>query len=327
MVVQTGGILSPYVAAFYGVGLTGSWAGKPFSKFTFFGLIFCILALSIPFLSEIYQRQSVSDQDSKVLTALLLHLSLVVFFSVFFWLLKDQNDKIRLQIKDQQINRISELDIVVKERTTQLSTIRLNLATDFHDETGNILAAITRQAALLKLKLKVDDPNIGIVENIIQNSENLYASSRDFLWSVNHESDSPNSLFIYLTDFGQRFYNQFDIAFSANESDELLRDSHTAHMPAFASRHLIFIFKEAMTNVVKHSGASEVVLEMHIKSSLVSFSLRDNGKWKLTDKTVAHNGLNNMLKRVKENALDLKVEKRESGTSISVSSPLVDPYS
>lgn len=326
IVAQTDGILSFYVSAFYGVVLTGSWADKPFSTLTFTGLIFCLLAVSTPFLFEIWEQKSISDLNAKMLSALFFHLALSVFFLIFFWKLKNQNDKIRLQIRKQQINRISELDTAVKERNLQLSTIRQNLATDFHDETGNILAAITRQAGQLKLKLKEDHPVTEIVDNIIQNSEHLYSSSRDFLWSVNHESDDPDALFTYLTSFGQLYYNQFDIAFSVQKNRKLKGYEKGGQMPAFASRQLIFIFKEAMTNVIKHSGATEVVLEMNLQSNRVLFSLHDDGKWKPIDKTIEHNGLANMQKRVKENGLELKFNKKEKGTSLTVSCPLVNPY-
>lgn len=326
IVTRTGGIFSFYISAFYGVILTGSWAGKPFSKFTFIGLILSLLIISSPFITEIWELKYLSPLLTKKLTALVVYLALSIFFLMFFWLLKTQNDKIRLQIKIQQTNRISELDGAVKERNEQLSTIRQNIATDFHDETGNILAAITRQAGQLKLKLKEDHPAIEIVDNIIQNSEHLYDSSRDFLWSVNHESDDPEVLFTYLTSFGQLYYNQFDIAFSAKEKKDLKGYEKGYQMPSFASRQLIFIFKEAMTNVIKHSGANEVILEMNLQLNNVLFSLHDNGKWKAINKTIAHNGLNNMGKRAKENGLELKIDKKEKGTSLMVGCPLASPY-
>ncbi len=78
-----------------------------------------------------------------------------------------------------------------------------------------------------------------IIDNIIMNSDHLYASSRDFLWSVNNNSDDPQELFAYLTSFGQVFYNQFDIAFSVKSTVNAVVES--VQLQAFASRHIIFI--------------------------------------------------------------------------------------
>jgi signal transduction histidine kinase len=248
------------------------------------------------------------------------HIVLTIFFGTFFWFVQEQHDAARLQIREQQHIRIDLLDRAVKERTQQLSTMRQNLASDFHDETGNMLSAITRQAAVLKLKLKDQSSVLSIVDNIIANSDQLYASSRDFLWSVNNNSDDPQELFAYLTSFGQIFYNQFDIAFSANVTINSAQES--AHLQPFASRHIIFIFKEAMTNVAKHAGATEVILEMAVYQKHVSISLQDDGSWKEPDEAILHNGLQNMEKRSRDNQFKLNVYGSSKGTRLQLEAPV-----
>ncbi|WP_159474542.1 sensor histidine kinase [Dyadobacter sp. 3J3] len=308
--LETGAIDSPAVTTLYLLLLTGFWFNRRI------GLV--MIGLNI--LAIIYIFYSVPEADGQNLYAVVSHIVLTIFFGAFFWFVQEQHDAARLQIREQQHIRIDLLDRAVKDRTQQLSTMRQNLASDFHDETGNMLSAITRQAAILKLKLKDQPAVLSIVDNIIMNSDQLYASSRDFLWSVNNNSDDPQELFAYLTSFGQVFYNQFDIAFSVKSTVNSLIES--AHLQAFASRHIIFIFKEAMTNVAKHSGAREVLLEMAVFQEYVSISLQDDGSWKEPLEGQPHNGLHNMEKRSKENNFRFKVYGSSQGTRLQIDAPV-----
>lgn len=308
--LETGAIDSPAVTTLYLLLLTGFWFNRKI------GL--CMMVLNMISITIIFY--SVPEANGQSLYAVVSHIVLTIFFGIFFWFVQEQHDAARLQIREQQHIRIDLLDRAVKERTQQLSTMRQNLASDFHDETGNMLSAITRQAAVLKLKLKDQSSVLTIVDNIIANSDQLYASSRDFLWSVNNNSDDPQELFAYLTSFGQVFYNQFDIAFSANVTINSAQES--AHLQPFASRHIIFIFKEAMTNVAKHAGAREVILEMAVYQKHVSISLQDDGSWKEPDEAVFHNGLQNMEKRSRDNQFKFNVYGSSRGTRLQLEAPV-----
>ncbi|MGZ3873691.1 MAG: sensor histidine kinase [Mucilaginibacter sp.] len=246
-----------------------------------------------------------------------MNILITIFFGGFLaWQQYDQESD-RARIRDLQDKKISVLDEVVKKRTEQLNSIRESIATDFHDETGNMLSAITRQASLLKLKLNPDNGVLPIVETIIQNSNALYASSKDFLWHLNHNSDDPLELFGYLTAYGQRYYNQFDIAFSS--------EAETTHLVQFeplTALNIIFIFKEAMTNVVKHAGATEVKLAMISLPGNIRYLLSDNGTWKDADRMTEHYGLANMERRCRKYNFGFALSKQPAGTSIEITLPV-----
>ncbi len=308
--LETGAIDSPAVTTLYLVLLTGFWFNRKI------GLV--MIGLNIIAIMIIYY--AVPEATAQSSYAAVSHIVLTIFFGAFFWFVQEQHDAARLQIREQQHIRIDLLNRAVKDRTQQLSTMRQNLASDFHDETGNMLSAVTRQAAMLRLKLKDHPAVIPIVDTIIANSDQLYASSRDFLWSVNNNSDDPQELFAYLTSFGQVFYNQFDIAFSVHSA--INSGNEAAQLEPFASRHIIFIFKEAMTNVAKHAGATEVVLEMAVYAKHVSIALRDDGKWKEPDAGIQHNGLLNMQKRSKDNGFKLSICGSPQGTRLQLDAPV-----
>ncbi|QJD97014.1 hypothetical protein HH214_14620 [Mucilaginibacter robiniae] len=248
---------------------------------------------------------------------LIVNCLITVFFGGFLAYLQLDQERDRVKIKTLQDQKITLLDEAVKKRTEQLNTMRESMATDFHDETGNMLSAITRQASLLKLKLSSENKVLPIVDSIIKNSNRLYASSKDFLWHLNHNSDDPQELFDYLTAYGQLYYNQFDVAFSSKGDESRLKQFAPS-----AALNVIFIFKEAMTNVIKHSGASEVKLFMTCQIQHITYILEDNGSWKDADNEREHYGLTNMERRCKKNAFGFTLSKQPTRTRIEINVPV-----
>jgi signal transduction histidine kinase len=253
------------------------------------------------------------------LYALIMHCMITAFLGSFLAYSLMNNEKSRKKIialRDRQINL---LDDAVRQRTEQLNSMRQTIAADFHDQTGNMLAAINRQAAILQLRLNNNPEALPLVESIITNSNGLYASSKDFLWNLNNDSDNPATLFEYLTAYGQNFYNQFDIGFSAKISGTT---AQLQQLNPFAALNLIYIFKEAMSNVVKHSGADEVTMQMIYRESDVAYVLKDNGTWKEADIDTAHYGLNNIERRSEKSGFGYRLTKGADGTSIAISLPV-----
>jgi len=247
------------------------------------------------------------------LYALVMNALITIFFGGFLAYLQMDQERDRRALKALQEQKITILDRAVKKRTEQLNTMREALATDFHDETGNMLSAINRQAAVLKLRLGTNPQLQPIVESIVHNSNALYSASKDFLWHLNHDSDDPTELFHYLTAYGQYYYNQFDIAFSALE-----QYCSPRLMDPQAAINLIYIFKEAMTNVVKHAQASEVTFEMECLSDQVIYLLKDNGSWRIPEDHQHHYGLENIKKRCEKNRFVFSMASTPLGTQLKV---------
>lgn len=264
-------------------------------------------------------RVSAPAEWGSPLYATVLHTLITLFIGGFLAYVVRSQERSRRQIKALQDEKISVLDEAVRKRTEQLNSIRHTIATDFHDHTGNVLAAINRQAAMLELKMAGLEALLPLVRNIIANSDELYASSKDFIWNLNHDSDDPLTLFRYLTGYGQNFYNQFDISFSAEIRGN--RDEAQQLSP-FAALNLIYIFKEAMGNVVRHSAADEVFMTMTYGKDAVSYALRDNGRWKEADPSIAHHGLENMKRRSRQSGFGHTLNHGSDGTLITISAPL-----
>jgi signal transduction histidine kinase len=251
--------------------------------------------------------------------ALALHGFVTVFLGGAVAYGRYSENRQQLEIQRLQRQRISLLDEAVQQRTAQLQTLRQALAADFHDETGNVLAAITRQASELEWQLPDRPEVLPLVRGIIDNSNQLYAASKDFLWDLTHQSDQPEALFHYLAAHGQRYYNQFDVAFSAELT---AAPDPRGQLPPLASLNLLYLFKEAMANVVKHAGATEVLLTLTPTAGHVTYALQDNGRWTEPRPDTPHYGLQNMRARSRKNNFALTVAGTAHGTRVSLTVPV-----
>ena len=310
---RTGGIYSANVCIMYAY-LLGGLTGQP--KLGPFYILFNFIFL--------YALYLYTPSNSAVLGgkgyALFSHCMITFMVAAIFIILVKQKDKLLIQNKSSQNNKIMVLNDEVSRRTKELNNMRKTLAADFHDETGNMLSAITRQASLLKLQPDINACTLCIVEHIIANSNQLYASSRHFIWNLNNDSDDPQVLFNYLISFGQLFYNQFDISFSAENNVE----GAALRLEPFAAINLIFIFKEAMNNVVKHAEAKGVIIKMLYNDKHLQFSLTDDGTWKEPETKSSHHGLSNMEKRCLQNNFRFAVIHIDGvGTRVEIAAPVI----
>lgn len=253
------------------------------------------------------------------LYALFMHCLITAFLGCFLAYSLNNNEKSRKKIIALRDQKINLLDEAVRQRTEQLNNMRQTIAADFHDQTGNMLAAINRQATVLQLRFKNNQEILPLIESIITNSNGLYASSKDFLWNLNNDSDNPLTLFEYLTAYGQNFYNQFDIDFSA---ETIGHQKHLQQLNPFAALNLIYIFKEVMNNVVKHAGANEVTMQMIYGEGFINYILRDNGSWKEKDGATSHYGLKNIERRSDKSGFEFELTKGSNGTCVAISLPV-----
>jgi signal transduction histidine kinase len=292
------------------------WVDRKYGKYT--------ILSNIVVITLVYGKTLSADPAPAVIAELgnpayplTLHLLCTIFFGGFLAYLLNDQEKDRTKIKDLQDSKITALDQMVQVRTEQLNNVRATIARDFHDETGNTLSAITRLCYTLQSKLGQNDEAMPVVRHIIENSRQLYASSKDFLWNLDHNSDHPAELFQYITAYGQHYYNQLGMAFSASSDGNV-----KGLLPAFASLDIIYIFKEAMTNVVRHAGATEVNFSMVSSADIVIYRLMDNGSWKAADGHPSHLGLKNMQNRADKNNFTLMIQRSDTGTVVQVGIPV-----
>lgn len=203
---------------------------------------------------------------------------------------------------------LHERELLKKE----LANVHKNIAQDFHDELGNKIASISVLSNLMSKKMKENTKEFKQIKKINRDSNSLYSGMRDFIWSLDQNSNELDHVFCYLKDFGEDLFSNSDITFYVENLDI----SRQISLPYYWSKQLIFIFKEAMTNCIKHSKATEAVLHLNIQDNILIISLHDNGIGCTIESLKRKNGLVNMTERAKKinSVLDIK---NENGLKIS----------
>lgn len=225
-------------------------------------------------------------------------------------------------IKKERV-KSDKLKETLKQKTAaqnKLTRVRKEIAQDFHDEMGNKLASITVLADLASMKIKGKDTDTEkILSRIETQSKLLYNGTRDFIWSIDAQNDEIGVIYDYIKDFGEEFFDDLEIRYHTHKE---MNNNEKLILPQSWSLQLVFIFKEAMTNIAKYAHATHVYLSLIIANNTITFSIKDNGIGILQNKNIKNgNGLKNMQARINKlgGSATLNIESQEGkGTTIIV---------
>jgi signal transduction histidine kinase len=128
------------------------------------------------------------------------------------------------------------------------------------------------------------------------------------------DSDNLGKVFTYVRDFGEELFENTDIEFLA---ENLIDDSDDIPLPSGWSRQIVLIFKEAMTNALKHSLASEALLKLEPIGGSFVLIFRDNGCG-LSGNVKKGYGLKNMRGRAEQIGCRLTIGKTTGGEGTEV---------
>ena len=219
----------------------------------------------------------------------------LLFFAI--WLFY----KIQWQLKMNRLKTIAE--------------IRQKAADDFHDELGHRLTKIGLFVESLMLeKNTFPEKSAHILRKIQDNANELYHSTKDFIWAINPSKDSAMDLFILLRDFGDELYEDTSIQFSVEGWKEECKDFV---LDMDLKRQLVLIFKEAMNNALRHSNCKKVVFKIVECKKQIIISLKDDGDGFILDHEKFGYGLGSMINRSKKIGGQLEVKTEEGkGTEV-----------
>lgn len=212
-------------------------------------------------------------------------------------------------------NLSKQKTMIEKLRMEEQKKIRQNTARDFHDEMGNKLARITVLSDILKTKLPVNDEAQVLAKKIQENVGLLYQGTKDIIWSLNPENDNLDFLLKRISDFGVDLFIDTDIEFEAISVNEAFRNYF---LPIDYARNIIMIYKEVLTNILKHSCCIKVRTDaVLIEGNRVRLTITDNGKGFNKNESFNGNGLLNIRQRASYIGANLVIHS-DSGKGTSV---------
>ena len=174
-------------------------------------------------------------------------LLLVFVMGIILWI---QWMRIRMRVK-----RLQQIEEVKREENVK---VRQSASEDFHDEVGNSLTRIQVLTDVLQTKLgNGHDEEKRIISQIKENASGLYQGTRDILWALNPESDIIKEIGHRLESLGIDVYQDTGICFSYENQ---LGEFENEKLPGNFNRNIMMIFKEVMSNCLKHAKARHVKL-------------------------------------------------------------------
>ncbi|MGZ3863337.1 MAG: ligand-binding sensor domain-containing protein [Bacteroidia bacterium] len=192
--------------------------------------------------------------------------------------------------------RRKEKELLQKIREEEFMKLRQRTAEDFHDEMGNKLTRISILADILKSKAGLQEGETQtLVNQIKENTNALYAGSRDIIWSLNAQNDGIYEIVEHIRDKGMEIFHDtsIDFEFAHNITNNGLK------LKLDYSRNLIMVFKEIYNNILKHAKATEVRVDMNLTpENELHIIVSDNGIGFDADVIQKGNGIKNIKNRI-----------------------------
>ncbi len=171
-------------------------------------------------------------------------------------------------------HRRLRLTLARLEQQQSLERERMRIARDMHDEMGSKLTKIS----FLSEHAQVDAESTGQladkIESIAQTSRELLQTMDEIVWVVNPHNDTLENLAAYLSHYAVEYFQNTSI-----ECEQRLPQEIPHYPLSSETRHNLFLtFEEALNNVLKHSGATKVKVEMAVTTREFEVKVTDDGK-------------------------------------------------
>ncbi|GAB5408728.1 MAG: hypothetical protein BalsKO_10930 [Balneolaceae bacterium] len=209
---------------------------------------------------------------------------------------------------------------VYKIRLNQLLKVermRNKIASDLHDEVSATLTGISYFAEAIK-RDKDQSKAAHFVSLISESAGDAKEKITDIVWFINPENDSWELFLAKCRRFASDLLESKELEYTLKI---------TEHVPGKLSmevrQHLWMIFKEMVTNAVRHSEATRLDIIMDIENGILKLIVQDNGKGFDVDETKDGNGIRNIRKRAVKIGAVIKIHSEEDfGTRWRMELPL-----
>lgn len=221
--------------------------------------------------------------------------------------------------------RTAELETQIRERQRveqehAMEQERGRIAQDLHDELGSSLTEISMLGVRAQAVSTPAEKRGAYLQQMSDKARQMVTALDEIVWAMNPTHNSVASMVSYFSIYAERFLGLANIAWVLDgpfEADHCVLDSRHRHQ-------LFLAFKEALTNVVRHSKASEVRLNFQMKQNQIRLTISDNGQgWARGDQTEGMDGVINMRTRLQKLGGRFEItSKTGAGTVVRFDVPL-----
>jgi signal transduction histidine kinase len=223
---------------------------------------------------------------------------------------EERTTQLKREIEERQI--VEQHHAVERERT--------RVAQDLHDELGAGLTEVSILGSLANTPAVPPQDKSRYLDQLTHKARSLVISLDEIVWAVNPHYDSVASLASYFSLFAESFLNLAGITCRLRVMDDIPEYPLDSML-----RHGIFCaFKEALNNVIRHSGATEVQLIFEVVGDQLVLSVIDNGGgFEFVAESPGKDGLAGLCQRMQQLGGDCQITSQPGhGTKVQIRLPL-----
>ena len=212
--------------------------------------------------------------------------------------------------------------LVYKYRIRHLLAIehlRTRIATDLHDDMG---ASLSQISILSEVARKGATPQV--LTDIAEIARAMGADMSDIVWAISPKHDRFDDLIHRMRRFAGDTLGGTNIDLNF-EAEHLAGDSA---IPLEIRRPLYLVFKEAVNNVARHSGASKANIHLDQDRNFLKLTVEDNGRGFDPQRRYDGEGLTSIARRLAGIGGSAEWDSRpETGTRFAAIFPLGPRFS
>lgn len=157
----------------------------------------------------------------------------------------------------------------------KLQAVRNRIASDLHDEVGSSLSSIAIGSQLAASLSPVENQQLHkLLARIGETSSESLRSISDIVWAIDPKNDEGEALVKRMRRIANELLESkgIDVSFNVSGGVEDLK------LPMNARKEVVLIYKEAIHNASKYSGASTVQVSLHRRNGSLAMSVKDDGR-------------------------------------------------
>jgi len=203
------------------------------------------------------------------------------------------------------------------EQQQAIISERKRISADLHDDVGSGLSRIMLLTELVRNEAKTPEMKKE-AEKIAAISKELSANISEIIWALNANNDTLESLVAYIRRYAAEFFEDAAVKLKISTPGGIAK----IPLSGEKRRDIFYTVKEALHNIMKHSGASEAELSFTLNEGELAVEIRDNGRGIPEEAAKVHgNGLNNMRQRMEDVGGRFVLENHQ-GTKITLNVPV-----
>jgi two-component system, NarL family, sensor kinase len=228
------------------------------------------------------------------------------------------------EIEKLTLERAAELEILSQRLLQVQDQERRKIARDLHDSTGQTLTALKISISFLQESCKDNAGSLAIVDEVEKLADQAISEIRTMAYLL-HPPLLDEVGFVCAAEwYIEGFAKRSGIAVKANIA------SSGERLPSKMEIALFRVLQETLTNIHRHSGASEASVNFHCGRDFVVLEVRDFGKGitqerlRLLSGMSAETGIGlaGMRERLHELKGKLEIESDGKGTRLRATVPL-----